>query len=649
MAGLPRRNALEREAVILIILVAVGLALVWVFRVPFFEEPDENTHADYAFTLFSVHAPFRAQSGRPATDVHPLVRYLEKRSNFRRVRYNPDGRVQAGYGSAAFYGAVDAGAPRVPADFLAHNGDRVPWVAQHYVYFYYALDALAIGAASLVSGGSAVAEFFGARIFNVVLLAISLTLAYLTLRELGVGRPLRLGLLAAIGWFPLTTWVSAYIQPDNLAFTAISLVFYLSVRLRREPDALRSALWLGLALGLLAMTKSQYFIAVALPALADRTVRSAPRLRTAPQWLKYAALICLPVIALVASSLIFEAGEAASIAQTVGENGTPLAVVAARGPEALATYVSGETISFLNRAFWSPFVSYWGMISWTVRQVRFGDAATTVFVYYLIGTASLVIFALVVARTLGRLDPARAHRATLGPRVLALAVFRRDLQQLHALHRDSACDLADDAAWKPGAVLVAVHLAGDSVRDALRPTARRAAPARAPDIRDGRHLCSGFIFRRRIDCGVRDARRPILSRADGAQPVRILREDHADRRVRSLRSHRRRARAGRAADVARRVGDRFAIRCAGAYAPTSSSTVVFAFPLSVGLMRPDLLVRVHDDDLAPSGFVAALPATLSEGPHTVRLDVYERERAAPYPGWGDVRIMVGPPPGSTAR
>ena len=219
------------------------------------------------------------------------MRYLEDRSGFRTIRYNPDGRVPAGYGSAPFYRAIDAGAPHVAADFLANDGGRVPWVARVYPYLYYALDAVAIGAAALVSGGSAVAEFFGARLFNVVLLGVSLILTYLTLCELGIRRPWRLGLLAAIGWFPLTTWVSAYVQPDNLAFSAVALVFYLSVRLRREPDALRAALWLGLAFGLLAMTKSQYFVAVALPALADRTIRSAPALRTVSRRFAYAALL----------------------------------------------------------------------------------------------------------------------------------------------------------------------------------------------------------------------------------------------------------------------------------------------------------------------------------------------------------------------
>ena len=153
----------ERAAAAAIVAIALGLACVWVFRVPLFQQPDENAHADYAFALFAAHGPIRASTGRPATDVDPVVRYLEGASGFRAMRFSGDGRVPAGYGSAAFDRALDAGAPH-PSTVVDPRSDmRVPWVAAQYPYLYYALDALAIGVAGLVGGGSVLAEFFGAR------------------------------------------------------------------------------------------------------------------------------------------------------------------------------------------------------------------------------------------------------------------------------------------------------------------------------------------------------------------------------------------------------------------------------------------------------------------------------------------------------
>jgi hypothetical protein len=640
------RDGPELLTAAVIIIVALALALVWVFRVPFFEEPDENTHADYAFTLFTVHAPFRAQEGVPATDVHPLVRYLEERSDFRKIRYNGDGRAPAAYGSTGYYRAVDAGAPRVPSDFLAHDDSRVPWVARHYVYFYYALDALAIGAASLVSGGSAVAEFFGARLFNVVLLGLSLTLTYLTLRELGIRRWLRLGLLAAIGWFPLTTWVSAYVQPDNLAFTATSLVFYLSVRLRREPDVLRAALWLGLALGLLAMTKSQYFLAVALPALADRTVRSAPHLPTASRRLAYAALLCVPAILLLASSLLFEAGEAASVAQTVGENGNPLKFAAHGGLGALAGYVWSGTVTDIAQMFsWGlPFVSYWGMISWTGRQLQFGDAATTSLVYNALGTCSLAIFALVVARTVGvwtRLGRIARRSARASWKLLFSDVIFNSYALFLAIM--AAIWLATGLGtqgryWLPfilPAALCATRYALPHIARLWRLRRAWAAVATCAlllySIAGSASALASLedrFYRAAVTPSAVEyfARITKIGPFDLYQPHGALRlAPGAPIYVDGWAVDSRAGAPARGVDLV--IDDRYRVRA------------------RTGMPRPDLLVRLHDDQLLDSGFIVILPRSrLGPGPHSLRLDVYERGRARAYPSRSALEVEVDPGP-----
>lgn len=630
-----------------IIAVALALALVWVFRVPFFEEPDENTHADYAFTLFTLHAPFRAQEGRPGTDVHPLVRYLEDRSGFRTIRYNPDGRVPAGYGSAPFYRAIDAGAPHVAADFLAHDGGRVPWVARVYPYLYYALDALAIGAAALVSGGSAVAEFFGARLFNVVLLGVSLTLTYLTLCGLGIQRPWRLALLAAIGWFPLTTWVSAYVQPDNLAFSAVALVFYLSVRLRREPDALRAALWLGLALGLLAMTKSQYFVAVALPAFADRTIRSAPALRTVSRRFAYTALLVAPAAVLVASSLFVRAGESATVGRVIGANGSPVTVALHHGPVAFAAYAASEIVTTASKTFeWGlPFASYWGMISWTGRQFQFGDATTTSLVYEIIAMFSVIVFALVGARTIlvwVRLARIARRSSRSAWRLMFSDVifngYASFLAVIAAIWVATQGELGTQGRyWLPfilPAMLCATRYAVPPV-----PKLRRL---RKPMLAIG--TCALLLYSivgSIAALAALDDRfyRPVST----ASPVEYFAQIT---RVGSLDLYAPQGGEPRVAFGSAVAVDGWAIDSRAGMPARRVDVVVddgrIRIPARVGVPRPDAVDRLHDDDLLDSGFAAVLPPTLSPGPHVVRLDVYERDRPAPRTSRAVLGIVVEP-------
>src|SRR5262249_27267984 len=68
-----------------------------------------------------------------------------------------------------------------------------------------------------------------------------------------------------IGFLPLTTFVSSYVQPDNLAFTLVSACFYLALRARRQPESARVLALLGLALGALLVTKVHFFACVAVP------------------------------------------------------------------------------------------------------------------------------------------------------------------------------------------------------------------------------------------------------------------------------------------------------------------------------------------------------------------------------------------------
>ena len=442
MNALRAEEGPRRFGLIAVLLVALGLAALWVVRVPFFESPDENAHADYAFTLFTYRAPLPLAGRRQATNVHPLVAYLESASAFGKMHYNPDGRAPAGYGSAAFLRAVDAGAPVVPRDFLEHNGGRVPYVARSYASFYYALTAGAIWLGALLSGGSPTAELFAARGFNLVLLLCSLSLAYATFRELQLSYGKALALVATIGFFPLTSWVSAYVQPDNLSFLAVTLALYVALRFRREPGDARSAAWLGLALGLLAFTKAQYFVVVALPVLAAAALALTGRRRSWAAWAVRVALLIGPAAVAVASLRGSAVGADKQLAGVAFNHPGQLAEAARLGLIPLVETAAG----LLWRGFFATFFSgpafdgYWGGFSWDDTRIGFGSEEVTRLVYTLLGGFSLLL-ALLVAIRLGfgvwpRRDRGDAHRIAPGTTGAARAyrsveeqigVFRRDI------------------------------------------------------------------------------------------------------------------------------------------------------------------------------------------------------------------------------
>lgn len=638
----------ERFAAGAIIGVALGLALIWVFWVPFFQSPDENTHADYAFSLFSLKGPVRALEGIPATDVHPLVRYLEDASDFRSIRFNFDGRVAPGYGSREFYRNVDARAPQVAADFLDRTGGRVPWIARQYAYLYYALDALAIGVGALVSGGSAVAEFFAARLFNVVLLGISLVLSYLTLRELGIRKALALPLLAAIGWLPLTSWMSAYVQPDNLAFTAIALVFYLAVRLRREPADLRAAALLGLALGLLVLTKPHYFVAAALPALADRTVRFAAARPSLRAWLAYALLALGPAAILGASALALGTGVGHQLAGAVAANGDPLAVAASHGAGALLGYVHDELYDAWHSVFVDGlgFFTYWGAISWTGFPIAFGSPLLTEIVFTVLGWLSFLVWCLMLLRMLWvwprlggvwkRRNPLSALRLLV--RDVPLNTYLLFVLAIAGILVSTGGQLGGQGRYWLPLILPSVLLATRYAPRLIWPRWRRPFAIA---------FCAGLALYSTVAAGAAiealDARfyaPPAALHTEESQarvtrfgPDRI--EQLIDRRDREFFVNDRPQIEGWAVD------SRSGLPARGVEFVIDGRRHT---PARYGLPRPDVVGRLHDDALLDTGFSGTLDLRgLAPGDHELRLLIRERNRAEPYAGRARVTFFLNRP------
>ncbi len=265
--------------------------------------PDEIAHADYAFAFFDAGRPFRLSSSSPQNYVMPQTRYLMRVGDYRRVRYDRNASVPAHFATRQFNEAADRNAPprtgRVPP-----NGSPVPYVMTAYPPMYYCEVALAMRLGWELTHHSLSSAFYAARLFNVLLLSITLALTYAILMEAGFASIQRLLLFFAIAALPITSWLFGYIQPDNQAtlLTEFSLLF--ALRTRKDPGAWNNWLWLGAGETALSLTKMHYGIVVAIAvALAMRPKVS--KVGLARQLAFFLVTLAIPLAAaIVAKSLL---------------------------------------------------------------------------------------------------------------------------------------------------------------------------------------------------------------------------------------------------------------------------------------------------------------------------------------------------------
>lgn len=249
---------------------AMSLSLVWVFRVPIYQSPDEPAHLDYALCLYHNGGLFHGSYGEPPPDRnsdenifthdyrHPYTNYLMERTFAGTIAFNSDAKVSPDYGSAAFFERLDRERPSNPSI------SQPPHLFRLYPFGYYAVVACWIALLRSIHD-SLVFIFFGARILSVVFLGGTLLLVYGSCRLLDQTRRFSLCLTAGIGFFPLTTFISSYIQPDNLGLLLATACFYFSLLARKRPNRLSVWLSLGFVLAVLLITKIHFFAAVFIP------------------------------------------------------------------------------------------------------------------------------------------------------------------------------------------------------------------------------------------------------------------------------------------------------------------------------------------------------------------------------------------------
>lgn len=297
----PRHVRAANAAAIAVILMAGALSATWAFIVPIFQAPDEPAHFDYAMSIYGARRLIRSNDGKVDWIVSPYTTYLLQASQFNRIQRHSSMRVPAHYGSASYFARVDAEAPSLREPILP-NG-RISYVMPFYPPGFYALEAVWMGVVAKASN-SIVATFFAGRLLCVFLLMLSLYYNYRTALNLGVPSWLSVGLIGAIGFFPMTSFVSSYIQPDDLAYALVSASLFYATQLRGRALDFWSVFPLGLSLGLLAITKYQFFVSVAIPSFLFVGSRLLTGVKASTRWRVLLGLGLPTVVLLLLAQLL---------------------------------------------------------------------------------------------------------------------------------------------------------------------------------------------------------------------------------------------------------------------------------------------------------------------------------------------------------
>ncbi|HTV74103.1 MAG TPA: hypothetical protein VME66_10390 [Candidatus Acidoferrales bacterium] len=586
---------------------------------PIFENPDENSHADYVFVLLTTGHLIRAADGVPATDVHPYTRYLKRAANVDGIRFNNAGRVPAGYGTAAYDSALDANAPHVDAHAFDRGLHPVPYVALINSFFYYALDAMAMRAGSWLNHGSLTTAFAAGRALGILFLGIALVLLYLILRERHLPVRYALVLVAAIGWFPQLSSLCASIQPDSLGVLAVPAALYVALRCHRLGMNPWRALLLGLTLAVAAITKAPYGLALTL-AIAPLAVILCRRLPTTAAQLRAAALIVVPAIVLLATSLSLS-----------------------RSPYAGRIFVAPSTdgvVAQLPQGLWAlfsfsrPSLTFWHAFGIS-QIISLGGDGPTVLTHCVLVAASLTVLAFLCVRevrVLGRL--ARIARVrSLGTAVtlafsdvvlVSYFIFIAIMAVLYALTQG---ELGSGRYFIP--FILAAWLCGVwYMPQILSPQGRYVA---RPIILA--FLLGYSVIESAFSWGAIERRyyTPL-------PPAQLVYEENGQINSPSPDT----PVAVRRGTVLPLVGWTF-----DSTTSTPARAVIALvdhrdrIPLHTGEAREDIVRLYHDDDLLHSGFRGWIDtATFSTGPHVISIVVHENGRTVTFPPDKEVTFLV---------
>jgi Predicted membrane protein (DUF2142) len=378
-----------------VILAAGALAGAWAYIVPIFQAPDEPAHFDYAVSIFSAHRLIRASDGTPDWIASPYTKYLMRATDFERIVERSPMRVPAGYGSRSYFAKVDGASPRL--DVAQDSSRKISYVVRLYPFGFYAIEALWMRAVAALTG-SIVAVFFGARLLCIGFMMAGLYFNYRTALNLGIPRWTSVALVAAIGFFPLTSYVASYVQPDNLAYALVSAALFFATELRTQALRLPTLAGLGVSLGLLAVTKYQFFVSAAAPIAVLLLIRLVQSKLARKTLVAAIAWFVVPIAVLLAAQHFAVDTPPPAVASRIAEaNLASLRATIAQGPTTAAIYVA----STIGKAFLDCFVSgpcaatFWQVVGWSDTPIVLFSNGASMASRAVISLLSIACFAMV--------------------------------------------------------------------------------------------------------------------------------------------------------------------------------------------------------------------------------------------------------------
>jgi len=427
----------ERIAIAGVACAALATALLWVYLVPLLQGSDESDHFDYALSiaraghLLSANHPL----GFPAAD--PETDFLETYTGFPSLYLNGSSRVVDGYGSHDFFTEIDRRSRqqlRDPHEFFNARQHPVPVLVSMYPFGYYAANAVWLHIFWFFDP-SLVSVLFAARWFSAMLLIATVIASYATARQLAYAPAVALLLAGIVGSFPLTTFVSSYVQPDALSMALVASCFALALRARRTLGGLDLAAT-GMALGALTITKYQFGLSVGLAIAAAIGARLLERRRAwrtrvlAIVWLVAPTLTLLAIqTAVIGSNRDFTADtsthfKAFSGLTTLPQDGARFGVQLARG--VWYSFVGNLEPELTSNKRYAAAISFWGVFGWLDTPLTFGSHAVDLAVRRIVQSltiAAILACAVVVVRNVGRLlRLARCHRIVAALRIASANV-----------------------------------------------------------------------------------------------------------------------------------------------------------------------------------------------------------------------------------
>jgi hypothetical protein len=303
-------RSFPRPLASLLFAVAV-FGIAWALVVPAFDGPDEIQHYTYVETLVQRHKlPGAANGSGPDRNVdqaRPTSTTLSQviKAKHRAGVANPVSTavldtIDAMNGDGMTVGIAQPEQSRLAFDrwrSLARHDDQGDgggtFPGSGYPPGYYAFDAIGY---SLAIGGNVVDHLYAARLWSVLCLLLTTVGVWLLAGELTGGRrSMQLVAAAAVGLWPMLSYISAMVNPDALLYATWTWAFWaMAVVIRRGLTAGRLA-WLALTTALAFLTKETSIALV--PSAAFVLALGFWRLRAGGRqaWLRPALLLLLLV------------------------------------------------------------------------------------------------------------------------------------------------------------------------------------------------------------------------------------------------------------------------------------------------------------------------------------------------------------------